>query len=138
MKKKLSPLLIIGIILLIGIGAGIYFFMQPPATPSTSGNENPTGSPSGTTPEGTPIQTHNIELRSFTFSPSTLTIQPGDTVIWTNYDSSEHTITSDTGNELASELFSKGETYSHTFNTIGTFDYHCGIHPSMKGTIIVE
>jgi len=27
---------------------------------------------------------------------------------------------------------------SKTFDTAGTFNYHCSIHPSMKGQVIVE
>ena len=42
-----------------------------------------------------------------------------------------------TGKELGSSVLSTGQTYSHTFNTAGAFHYHCGVHPSMKGTITV-
>lgn len=39
------------------------------------------------------------------------------------------------GPELSSPVLSSGQTYSHTFRTAGVFRYHCGVHPSMKGTI---
>lgn len=81
---------------------------------------------------------NNIEIKNFAFSPSTLTIKVGETVTWTNNDSTSHTVTSDSGNELSSGSISPSQTYSHTFNTAGTFDYHCSIHSSMKGKIIVE
>jgi amicyanin len=81
---------------------------------------------------------NSIEIKNFAFSPSTLTIKTGETVTWTNDDSTTHTITSDTGSELGSGSISTGQTYSHTFNTAGTFDYHCSIHTSMKGKVIVE
>lgn len=56
-------------------------------------------------------------------------------------DAAPHTVTSDVGsvkNELDSPTLAKGYTYSHTFNEIGTYAYHCSIHTSMKGKIIVD
>ena len=82
--------------------------------------------------------THNIEMNNFAFFPTSLTIHPGETVTWTNKDSVPHTITSDSGAELGSSTIATGKTYSHQFNTAGTFTYHCSIHPSMKATIIVQ
>ncbi len=81
---------------------------------------------------------NNIEIKNFAFSPSTLTIKVGETVTWANIDSTSHTVTSDSGSELGSDTLSPSQSYSHTFNTVGTFDYHCSIHTSMKGKIIVE
>ena len=79
-----------------------------------------------------------INIQNFNYSPKEITISQGDTIIWTNLDSPAHTVTSDSGSELSSGLLSKDETYSHTFNEVGIFDYHCAPHPYMKGTVIVE
>ena len=79
---------------------------------------------------------NNIE--NFSFNPSELKIKRGETVAWENKDFAAHTIVSDFGNELSSAALSKGKTYSHAFNAAGAFDYHCGVHPSMKAKIIVE
>ncbi|MFH1209451.1 MAG: cupredoxin family copper-binding protein [archaeon] len=106
----------------------------PQASPTPS---NPSTSSTPPIQPSNP-QNYNIEVRGFAFSPPTLTIHRGDTVTWTNYDSVGHTITSDSGNELNSMTFSDGQTYSHTFNTVGTYAYHCTPHPNMKGTIIVQ
>ena len=84
------------------------------------------------------VGNYNIEIKDFTFSPLELRIKQGETVVWTNNDNVKHTITSDSGSELNSEQLSKSQTYSHTFNTAGTFNYHCNLHPSMKAKIIVE
>ena len=134
--------LILGIFL---IGAGIYLLTTQQSSndnnvpPNTSSENN---SQTGTLPENTSTsgtsQTYNISTQNFAFSPSTLTIKQGDTVKWTNKDSSSHTITSDSGTELSSPNFGRDGIYSHTFNTAGTFAYHCAIHSNMKGTIIVE
>ena len=74
----------------------------------------------------------------FAFSPSGLTIKKGDSVVWTNQDSVGHTVTSDSGSELDSELLSTGESYSYKFANAGIYEYHCTPHPSMKAKIIVE
>ena len=100
---------------------------------SGSGNDQPLSSVPSTQPK-----TYNADIKNFAYSPSTLTVKKGDTIIWTNQDTTKHTVTSDSGSELDSELLGKGETYSHTFSTEGTFAYHCTPHPYMKAKIIVE
>lgn len=125
-------LVIIGI-LIIGAGA-YYFFMQNPSNSSTNQNNIPSGNQSGAQTSNP----NNIEIGGFAFNPSTLTIKTGETVTWSNMDPVSHTITSDSGSELNSAPIPNGQTYSHTFNTVGTYSYHCSIHTSMKGQIIVE
>ena len=83
-------------------------------------------------------RTYNIEISGFAFQIKELKIKVGDTVVWTNKDFASHTVTSDSGSELESPYFSKNQIYSHTFNQVGTFNYHCIPHPYMKGKIIVE
>ncbi|MFA5723520.1 MAG: plastocyanin/azurin family copper-binding protein [Candidatus Pacearchaeota archaeon] len=83
-------------------------------------------------------KTYNIEITNLAFSTLSLTIKQGETVIWKNLDSQTHTVTSDKQDEMSSKLLKTNEVYSHTFNTAGTFDYHCEVHPSMKATVIVE
>ena len=78
-----------------------------------------------------------VAIQGFAFNPSTLTVKAGTTVTWTNEDSAAHNIVSDSG-AFSSDSIPKGNTYSHTFDTAGTYDYHCGIHPSMKAKIVVE
>lgn len=87
---------------------------------------------------GNQTSTNSVSIKNFTFNPSEITIKKGETVVWTNEDSTSHTVTSDSGNELDSGSITPGQTYSHTFNTAGTFDYHCSIHTSMKGRVTVE
>ena len=82
-------------------------------------------------------QTYNVDIANFEFSPQTLTIKVGDTVTWTNQDSIRHDIKSNDGDFYSIPL-NQGESYSFTFSQPGTFEYRCGLHPTMKGTIIVE
>lgn len=78
-----------------------------------------------------------VEISGFAFKPDTVTIGAGGTVTWTNKDSTTHTVTSDSG-AFNSGNFGPNGTYSFTFKDKGTFSYHCVIHSSMKGKVIVQ
>jgi plastocyanin len=71
-----------------------------------------------------------------TFSPPALTVAAGTTLSWRNNDVTTHTSTSDTG--LWSKVLSPGDSFSFTFGTPGTYQYHCMIHSFMHGTITVQ
>lgn len=77
----------------------------------------------------------NIDIKGFAFNPPFLAINASDTVTWTNNDSVPHKIA---GDGFASDLLNKGATYTFKFNSAGTYNYHCTIHPSMTGVIIVK
>jgi len=94
------------------------------------------GYPSTTqTPPASSGQPNAVNIENFSFNPGTLTVKAGTAVVWTNSDSVTHTIKSDSFN---SQPLSKGQTFEFKFDNKGTYDYSCGIHPSMKGKIIVE
>lgn len=76
-----------------------------------------------------------ITIQNFSFNPDTLTVKTGDTVTWTNNDSVNHQIKSDTFNSVP---LNTNQTFSFTFTNAGTYNYSCAIHPSMTGKIIVE
>jgi plastocyanin len=71
------------------------------------------------------------------FSPTTTFVNVGGKVTWTNGSDAAHTVTSDSGSELASATLNAGKTFSHTFASTGTFTYHCTIHTYMVGTVVV-
>jgi amicyanin len=79
-----------------------------------------------------------VEIKNLAFNPSAITIKTGGKVTWTNADSMGHDIVSDSGESFKSEILSTGQSFSHTFSTAGTYQYHCGIHPSMIGKVVVE
>jgi len=79
---------------------------------------------------------HSVNISNFAFSPNSITISPGDTVIWTNNDGTAHTVTGNNGSWGSGDL-ANGQTYSHTFATAGDFSYHCSIHTYMTGVIHV-
>ena len=71
------------------------------------------------------------------FSPTTTFVSVGGKVTWTNGSDAPHTVTSDSGSELASATLNAGKTFSHTFASTGTFTYHCSIHTYMVGKVVV-
>jgi hypothetical protein len=79
-----------------------------------------------------------VTIQNFAFSPKTLTVAPGTTVDWTNKDSVNCTVTSDTGAWSASGNLATNKTFSHIFSKAGTFPYHCAIHPSMMASVVVS
>src|SRR5881628_2453112 len=83
--------------------------------------------------------TASVSEVDFDFVPATVTIDVGDTVVWTNNADDPHTSTSDSG-LWDSGSMNPGATFSHTFNSTGTFPYHCTFHESlgMVGTVIVQ
>jgi len=82
--------------------------------------------------------TTSVNITNFQFSPSPLTIKAGTTVTWTNSDAVTHTVTSDDGTTFSSGNITNGQTFTFTFSTPGTYTYHCAIHPSMIGTVVVS
>ena len=73
----------------------------------------------------------------FAFSPQTLSVTAGTTVTWTNRDSTTHFVASDTGVFNSGNLATNA-SFTYTFSNTGSYPYHCAIHPSMTGTIIVR
>ena len=87
--------------------------------------------------EKTPQKTNTIEIKSFSFQPSSITISPETIVTWINNDPVEHTITSSDG-LFDSGNIASGEMFNFTFSKPGKYQYQCLIHPSMVGYVIVD
>ena len=125
-----KTILILGIALVVLLVAGCAQTKPTGATPVKGGTESIYTQPGGPTEA-------NIEIKDFGFNPSSLTIRSGVKITWAQEDSVRHTIVSDTALFESPEL-AKGETFSFTFTQLGTYTYHCSLHPSMIGTIIVQ
>lgn len=132
MKKYI----IVFVILVIAI-IGIYFAIS---NNKNSQNINQTTTPTTEVSNTFPDKPTNItvDIKNLAFTPQVLKIKIGTTVTWFNSDPMSHTVTSDSDNILNSPTLSSGESFSFTFSKVGTTDYHCNIHKTMKGKIIVE
>ena len=79
-----------------------------------------------------------IEIANFQFGPADAVVAAGTEVVWLNADTDIHSIIS-TGELFASsDTFANGESYAVVFTEPGTYDYTCGVHPFMVGTITVQ
>jgi len=102
---------------------------------SCSKNSNNATNPSNS--GGGNLNDSTVTISGFAFSPATLNVKTGTTVIWVNQDATVHTVTSDNGGFASSENLGQGATYAFKFTTAGAYPYHCSIHTFMKGTITV-
>lgn len=131
---------IIVIIIVLGGIAGLLFMKSPAKAPSkTSTPSSTTETQKSTESDVTPVSTNKIDIKNFAFSPAVVTVKKGTTITWTNQDDTRHSISPDTETTdfKPSQLLSKGETYSVTFTSAGTYTYHCTPHPYMKASVIV-
>jgi plastocyanin len=80
---------------------------------------------------------HAVKIAGFAFAPDPVTVKVGDSVQWTNGDGASHTATADDGSWDTGTI-AGGSSASVTFDTAGTFAYHCAIHRTMHGTLVVE
>lgn len=110
----------------------------PTTSPSVSASSSPTPkvsiSPSASVQPGK--GSVSVLIDNFAFSPSSLVVRKGTTVTWTNNDTVPHIIRGDKGVPVSSSL-APGQSYSFTFNTVGTFAYHSSLYPATKGVIEV-
>ena len=77
------------------------------------------------------------------FIPSSVSIMKGDTVVWSNHDSAAHTVTSGSPADGPSGMFDSslligGKSFEHTFDSSGSVDYFCMVHPWMTGSVQVS
>jgi plastocyanin len=79
-----------------------------------------------------------VSEEDITFQPGEVTVGVGDTVTWTNNDSVDHDVTADSFSSGEPGGMAPGDTFEHTFEEAGMFDYVCTVHPGMEGTVVVE
>jgi plastocyanin len=84
-----------------------------------------------------PTATSTIQIKATGFVPATVTINQDDSVTWTNTDTKDHQVVAN-GGSFASPILNPGKSYTHAFGGGGTFQYHDGLHPSLKGTLTVR
>jgi plastocyanin len=132
MKKWL--LLAVVAIALVAAGCG---------SKKSSSSSTPASTPAATTAApasgGSTVQ---VSMKNIAFNPGTVTVPKGGTVVWTNDDSVNHDVTKSSGPgpdfKSGTGNLGGGDTYKQTFNTPGTIEYKCTIHPGMDGKIVVK
>lgn len=130
-SRRAISALIVGLTIVVGLA-----LLAVSGCGSSGGGTTTTLAGGGST--GTTTASGNqVTIKNFAFSPASMTIKVGESVTWTNQDSPTHSIAADKG-EFKSGDMTTGATYSFKFDKAGTYPYHCIIHPSMTGTIVVQ
>jgi amicyanin len=78
-----------------------------------------------------------VHIENFTFNPPELTVKPGTTITWINADDIPHSVVGEKAG-FRSHVLDSDEKFSMTFADAGELDYFCGLHPHMRGKIIVK
>jgi plastocyanin len=79
----------------------------------------------------------SVSIENFNMVPAELTVTAGTTVVWTNHDDVDHTVTASESSFSSPAIPTDGQ-FSYTFTTPGTYSYFCAIHPFMTGKVIVQ
>jgi plastocyanin len=79
-----------------------------------------------------------VSISEFMFGPQKVSVQAGSSINWINTDDSPHQVTVQGQSEFRSPVLLKGQNTEIAFPHAGTYDYICGLHPGMKGTIEVK
>ena len=130
MKRTLTIVIIPLVVI-----AGAWFYLT---------NKSAVDAPATTTAQKTTTNTNQsnieakVDIKNTMFTPSQVSIDNGGTVTWTNNDTVAHNVIVDNGEGPSSDLIQPGSSYSYEFTKPGSYQYHCSVHPSMRGTIVVR
>lgn len=131
-------------------GSSTSVAVRPNASSNSSApsDTSPSGTnPSGTNPSGTSTSTTTtagspgrVDIVDYDFTPNTITVKAGDTVTWTNLDTSDHWVVSSPTSPSTFDLGrqSTGATVNFTFGSPASYPYFCNLHNYMKGTVVVS
>jgi plastocyanin len=87
--------------------------------------------------QGTPVTgVTRMNMQNTAYQYTNIQVRVGTTVTWTNQDNVQHSVTFKNGMK-DSGLLSQGQSFSYTFNTPGTYQYYCSVHPYMVATVTV-
>jgi len=77
-----------------------------------------------------------LTIDNFTFKPDAVTVPVGTRIVWLNDDDIPHSIVETTG-KFHSPALDTEDKFSFTFDKAGSYEYFCGLHPHMKGKVVV-
>ena len=88
------------------------------------------------TPEKHIPKVYQVQIKDMKFEPAELTVDKGDTVVWTNLDMTVHDITDQAANSWTSGPLLSGKSWKMAIKKES--DYYCSIHKVMTGKIMLE
>jgi len=139
--KKILPIAAVVVVIAVIVGVALGHKKNNSGTSTTTSSTSSSSSMNSTSSSSSsstaPTATDKVSITNFSFSPASITVKKGSAVTWTNNDSVTHTVTADSGTGPNSGDLAPGKTYSFTYNSTGTFAYHCSIHTDMHGSVTV-
>ncbi|MEO6490742.1 MAG: cupredoxin domain-containing protein [Ferruginibacter sp.] len=88
--------------------------------------------------QGGLLPTNYVIINDNGFSPASLTIAVGSSITFVNSTIEEHSIVSDDSSTIITNVIMPNTSFYYKKDTVGTFSYHCGNHPTARGTIILR
>ena len=82
-------------------------------------------------------KTYTVVIENMAFNPQTLTVKPGDRIVWINKDLFPHTATAD-AKAFDSHSIDANASWTLVAAKAGVYAYACAFHPTMKGTLTVQ
>ena len=82
-------------------------------------------------------RSHAVQITGFAFVPARVTVAVGDTLAWVNEDIVPHTATAAKGAWDSGVIAARGR-WAVVVRAGGRVDYQCALHPTMKGTVVIE
>nr|WP_206441024.1 cupredoxin family copper-binding protein [Streptomyces scabichelini] len=90
-------------------------------------------------PGSSAAATYRVAMKGYAYGPAALTVPVGSTVTWTNQDTAPHDVKTTSGPvSIHSPMLNKGQSWSFTFTTPGSYGYYCTVHPDMTARIVVR
>lgn len=77
-------------------------------------------------------ETIDIAIADNSFTPPTITVPVGTTLVWTHGGQRQHTVTAESG-DFNSGTLEQNATFQHTFDQPGVYPYFCEIHGGAGG-----
>jgi len=78
-----------------------------------------------------------VVVDNFAFTPANLVVKPGTTVVFVNHDDIPHSVVAADGS-FRSKPLDTNDNFTRTFDKPGEYSYFCGLHPYMKGKVVVQ
>lgn len=146
MKTKNLVIIVVAVLLVVIGGAFVLAansgnsekMSSDESSSSTSKSDDSAASTSNS--NNNAVSAATVNIKDYAFGPMQTKIKVGETVTFTNMDDVHHNVIADKESADAPNgpLLAKGESYKFTFTKAGSFAYHCGPHPYMHGTVVVE
>lgn len=127
----------VGLIVVLAIAGGVYFLLR--SDKKTDLGLTPETVPESVKQANQSASQNSVIIKDMAFSPSFISVKKGTKITWTNQDSTTHTVSSksDSPESFDSGNLDKNGSFSFTFNTVGTYNYFCNIHPNMIAAVNV-